>query len=145
MCVEQQLQSRNTSQSDSSSAGETMSPKISMESFIEPIQAALRCTDDGGMTSAIGFPNRVTRIGFFVLHTCSKSERHFALNCEIATSCIWLTFYTIVEKNDQFWDTSSTHCQDWRVDCARLRRWPGTESNRRRQPFQGCSLPFTSA
>ena len=23
--------------------------------------------------------------------------------------------------------------------------WPGTESNRRRQPFQGCSLPFVSS
>ena len=40
------------------------------------------------MTSAIGFPNRVTRIGFFVLRTWSSKARHFALNSEMATSRI---------------------------------------------------------
>jgi len=33
-------------------------------------------------------PKRVIRIGFFVLHTRFKSARHFALNSEMAISCI---------------------------------------------------------
>src|SRR5689334_22355133 len=30
---------------------------------------------------------------------------------------------------------------DFDVSTLALRWWPGTESNRRRQPFQGCALP----
>src|SRR5262249_23922512 len=65
-----------------------ISPTISIESFIEPIQLTRPSTREGGMTSAIGLPKRVTRIGFLVLQTCSKRDRHVALNSEIATSCI---------------------------------------------------------
>jgi hypothetical protein len=88
MSIEEPLQSRNTSQWHFSSAGEMISPTISMESFIEPIQVARGSTDEGGITSAIGFPKRVTRMVFFVLSTCCSSERHFALNWEMLTSCI---------------------------------------------------------
>src|SRR5262249_47486789 len=38
------------------------------------------------MTSAIGFPRRTMRMGFFVLDTSSRIARHFALNSEIAIS-----------------------------------------------------------
>src|SRR5450755_1006792 len=81
--VQQKLQSRNTSQSDSSLAGDTMSPRISILPFIDPIQSRGR-TGATGTTSATGFPKRVIRIGFLVFWTCSRSERHFALNSEIA-------------------------------------------------------------
>jgi hypothetical protein len=74
MSIEEPLQSRNTSQWHFSSAGEMISPTISMESFLEPIQVARGSTDEGGITSAIGFPKRVTRMGFFVLRTCCSSE-----------------------------------------------------------------------
>ena len=61
-----------------------MSPTISIESFMESIKAARPWTDAGGITSAMGFPNRVTRIGFFVLETSASSAKHLALNSEIA-------------------------------------------------------------
>ncbi len=32
-------------------------------------------------------------------------------------------------------------CKRW--DEGTLEWWPGTESNRRRQPFQGCALPLS--
>src|SRR5271165_4971188 len=82
-----------------------MSPAISMESFMDPIQAARPCTNAGGMTSAIGFPNRVTRMGFFVFETCSSSARHLALNSEIATSCMvypWTTILDHGHDNSQY-------------------------------------------
>src|SRR6266851_862795 len=86
MSVQQKPQSRRTSHSPSSVAGEIMSPKISTESFIDPIQADRSCTDDGGITSATGVPWRVMQIGFLVLRTRSSTARHFALNSEIAIS-----------------------------------------------------------
>src|SRR6266851_5971585 len=86
MSVQQKPQSRRTSHSPSSVAGEIMSPKISTESFIDPIQADRSCTDDGGITSATGVPWRVMQIGFLVLRTRSSMARHFALNSEIAIS-----------------------------------------------------------
>src|SRR5579863_4297614 len=66
--VEQQSQSRSTSQSLSSPAGPTMSPRISISCFIDPIHFAAG-SGDGGKTSATTFPRRVTRIGFFVFST----------------------------------------------------------------------------
>src|ERR1700719_1534832 len=88
MSVQQKPQSRRTSHSLSSFAGETMSPKISTESFIDPIQADRSWTDDGGITSATGVPWRVMQIGFLVVRTRSSTARHFALNSEIAISSI---------------------------------------------------------
>src|SRR5260370_35778040 len=81
--VQQQLQSRRTSHSSSSFAGEMISPRISMESFMEPIQAARSTTGAGGMTSATGLPWRVMRRGFLVLLTCSSNAKNLALNSEI--------------------------------------------------------------
>src|SRR5258708_22456623 len=86
MGVQQQLQSRRTSHSSSSFAGEMISPRISMESFMEPIQAALSTTGAGGMTSATGLPWRGMRRGFFVLLNFSSNAQHVALNSEIETS-----------------------------------------------------------
>src|ERR1700694_5228926 len=93
--VEQQFQSRRTSHSFSSLAGEMMSPTISKECFIDPIQDERSSTEVGGTTSATGFPKRVTRIGFFVERTRSITARHFALNSEMAISCmafLWWSF-----------------------------------------------------
>src|SRR5277367_6430811 len=86
--IEQQSQSRLTSHSSSSFAGDTMSPRISNVPFIDPIQAARSSTAVGGTTSATGLPNRVMRIGFLVARTCSSTARHLALNSEMAISCI---------------------------------------------------------
>src|SRR5260370_24850713 len=86
--VQQQFQSRRTSHSLSSLAGETMSPTISKECFIDPIQDERSSTEVGGTTSATGFPKRVTRIGFFVERTRSSTARHLALNSEMLISCI---------------------------------------------------------
>src|SRR5258708_15045425 len=84
MSVQQKPQARRTSDSHSSFAGEPMSPKISTESFIDPIQADRSGTDDGGITSATGVPWRVMQIGFLVLRTRSSTARHFAFNSGIA-------------------------------------------------------------
>src|ERR1700675_2719509 len=84
----QQYQSRRTSHSFSSLAGETISPPISKDCFIDPIHDELSSTEVGGTTSASGFPNRVMRIGFFVERTRSITARHFALNSEMVISFI---------------------------------------------------------
>src|SRR6267143_99251 len=84
--IEEELQSRRTSHSASSAAGEIISPRISMRSFIEPIQAERSLTDEGGTTSATGLLWRVMRRGFLVLLTCSSNAKHLALNSEIETS-----------------------------------------------------------
>ena len=71
--VKQQSQSRRTSHSFSSFAGDTISPRISKVPFIDPIQALRSSTAVGGTTSATGLPNRVMRIGFFVARTRSST------------------------------------------------------------------------
>src|SRR5260370_37279813 len=86
--VQQQLQSRRTSHSSSSFAGEMISPRISIESFMEPIQAARSTTGAGGMTSATGLPWRVIRRSFFVFFTCLTHAQPFAFNIPIDTSSI---------------------------------------------------------
>src|ERR1700674_518471 len=96
MRVQQQFQSRRTSHSFSSLAGETISPTISKGCLIDPIHDDRSSTEVGGTTSATGFPKRVTRIGFFVERTRSSTARHLALNSEMAISCIaflWWSFY----------------------------------------------------
>src|ERR1035437_4091864 len=87
VCVKQQSQSRRTSHSSSSVAGETMSPVILIEFFIDPIQALRSSTAVGGTTSATGLPKRVMRMGFLVERTRSITARHLALNSEMAISC----------------------------------------------------------
>src|SRR5437868_8286758 len=98
--IKQQSQSRRTSHSSSSFAGDTMSPRISNVPFIDAIQALRSSTVVGGTTSATGLPNRVIRIGFFVARTCSSRARHLALNSEMAISSItfplWSFYHTMV-------------------------------------------------
>src|SRR5208282_1170037 len=81
-------------------AGETMSPLILIEFFIDPIHDERSSTEVGGTTSATGFPKRVTRIGFLVERTRSSTARHLALNSEMAISCmpfpLWSLYYTMV-------------------------------------------------
>src|SRR5277367_3080626 len=96
VCVQKQSQSRLTSHSSSSFAGDTMSPRISNVPFIDPIQAARSSTAVGGMTSATGLPTRVIRTGFYVARTCSSTARHLALNAEMAISCISLLVVTLL-------------------------------------------------
>src|SRR5260370_28238669 len=86
--VQQQSQSRRTSQSSSSVAGEMMSPRVSPDPCIEPIHDARSSTTLGGTISAMGLPRRVMRSGFLVLRTRSSKARHLALNSEMATSSI---------------------------------------------------------
>ena len=62
-----------------------MSPRILLLPFIEPIQSRL-LAGEGGATSAMGRPRRVTRIGCFVFCTSSRIGKHLALNSEIAIS-----------------------------------------------------------
>jgi hypothetical protein len=73
-------------QSLSSTAGATMSPTISMVPAIPPSQSPELAVGEGGTTSATGLPNRVTRIGLFVLRTRSSNVKHLALNLEMAIS-----------------------------------------------------------
>src|SRR5580704_1887602 len=68
--------------------GEIMSPVISIRSAMEPIQSFSSESIDGGITSAMSLPRRVTRRGVFVLFTSSSNDKHFALNSEIAISRI---------------------------------------------------------
>src|SRR5215470_8032447 len=86
--VEQKFQSRRASTSSRSITGETMSPRILMEFRMDPNRAARSTTRAAGTTSATGLPWRVMRMGCFVFSTRSRSARHFALNTEMATSCM---------------------------------------------------------
>lgn len=61
-----------------------MSPVIFPVPTIIPSQLAGRSGTGGGITSAIGFPKRVTNTGFRVLRTCSKTDKQVALNFETA-------------------------------------------------------------
>lgn len=60
-----------------------MSPNILTEPFIDSIHSARSWTADGGITSAIGIPRRVTQIGMRVFWTRPSTARHLALNSEI--------------------------------------------------------------
>src|SRR6266436_4200195 len=86
--VEEKFQFFRASIASVSMTGETISPTISILSDMEPIQLRSSASEDAGMTSAIALPRRVTRSGVLVLLTSSNNDRHFALNSEIATSCI---------------------------------------------------------
>ena len=83
--IEEQFQSRRASMSFSSMTGDTMSPTMSIVSFMEPIQPFSPGSGDGGTISATGLPQRVIRRGFLVWRTCSSSARHLALNSEMTT------------------------------------------------------------
>ena len=76
-----------------------MSPTILPVPAMLPSQLAGRFGGGGGPISAIGFPKRVTRIGFFVFRTCSKTDRHVALNFEIAISS--MPICTMVKDHGQ--------------------------------------------
>src|SRR5258708_15811745 len=119
--VQEELQSRRTSHSFSSFAGEMMSPTISMESFIEPIQEARSTTAVGGMTSATGFPKRVTRMGVRVRRTVSSSARHLALNSEMETSFMRNPIVTMLyhgQNNSQFIARSKLQAEPLEMKCS---------------------------
>ncbi len=63
-----------------------MSPAMRPWPRIEPGQVVGRAAARGGMTSASGFPNRVTRKGRPVRRTRSSAARQVALNFETAIS-----------------------------------------------------------
>src|SRR6266567_959810 len=90
--VQENPQSRRTSQSSGSLAGEIMSPRILTSPLIDPIQS-LVAVGDGGTTSATGFPRRVTRTACLVFCTSSRIARHFALNSEMAISLMTTKWY----------------------------------------------------
>src|SRR5438270_12542816 len=73
--------------------GATMSPRIFISPFMEPIHFTVEAVGDDGTTSATGFPKRVIRIGRWVLRTLSSSARHFALNSEMAISSMTCRLY----------------------------------------------------
>src|SRR5580704_3833068 len=91
MGVQQKFQSRRASISSRSMTGETMSPRIWMESRIDPNKAARSTIGTVGTTSATGLPCRVMRMGVLVFSTRSRMAKHLALNSEIAISCMGLT------------------------------------------------------
>ena len=82
--------------------GPTMSPRIFPVSAIHPNCLPDAFPGDGGITSATGSPNLVTRIGLRVLRTCSRIPRHLALNSEMATSFIE-SDCTMVNDHGQSW------------------------------------------
>src|SRR5271168_2441179 len=81
--------SRPASQSDSSPIGPTISPKISMVPIPPPIRM-VRLAIPGGLISATAWPKRVTRMGWPVLRTRSRTARQVALNFEMAISSMAL-------------------------------------------------------
>src|SRR5258707_10143564 len=81
--IKKQFHELRTSQSSSSFAGEMMSPTIRPVPSMDPIHCFFFGFAVGGTTSATGSPNRVTRIGFRVLPTRSKTPRHVGLKFEI--------------------------------------------------------------
>jgi hypothetical protein len=56
---------------------------------MSPIQLARRFGGGGGPICATGLPKRVTKMGFFVFRTCSRTDRQVALNFEIAIFVPW--------------------------------------------------------
>ena len=61
-----------------------MSPTIVAVPAKQPIQCAGRGGAGGGKTSATGSPRRVTKIGFLVLRTRSRTVKQVALNADIS-------------------------------------------------------------
>ena len=76
-----------------------MSPTISILPSIEPIQSATGGIE-GGVTSAMGLPLRVTWTGRFVLCTSSRMAKHFALN-SAAETCFMTIHITMVISGGQ--------------------------------------------
>src|ERR1700680_3878602 len=74
--VQQQLHYRAASQSSSLEIGPTMSPMISAVPAIEPNPPERRFDLGGGVTWAIGTPNRVTSTGLRVLRTRSITDTY---------------------------------------------------------------------
>jgi hypothetical protein len=74
--------------------GPLMSPETSRESFMHPSQE-VGFAWRGGITSATGCPNRVTRTGAPVRRTSSSTARHVALNLEIAISRMFHLYHSL--------------------------------------------------
>src|SRR5580700_3028713 len=94
--VKKKLQCFSASIESMSITGETTSPTISTLPDREPIQLLSSPALEAGTTSAIAFPRRVTRSGVFVLFTSSSSDRHLALNLEMAISRIGFFFPPLI-------------------------------------------------
>lgn len=82
--VEQEPQSPRTSQSLSSAAGDTMSPRMRPEPAADPSQPRSCDGWEGGTISAMGAPLRVTNTGRPVCRTSSSTARQVALNLDMA-------------------------------------------------------------
>ena len=76
-----------------SATGEMMSPRISALPFMHPTGLVALRAGSGGLTSAIGSPCLVTRMGFPVSRTFRSSSRQVALNFEMLTSSIGKSYY----------------------------------------------------
>src|SRR5450631_2245398 len=116
MCVQQEPHSLSTSQS-LPPIGETMSPRISPVPAAEPSQSSRPCSCEGAVTSAIGSPRRVIKMGTPVRRTFSSMERHRALNTEIATFSITSNIY----YGQRPWSTTMVNCRP-----VRRRWWPAS-------------------
>src|SRR5260370_16867381 len=91
-----------------------ISPTISMESFMEPIQEGWARRAEGGTNAATGFPKRVARRGVRVRRTVSSKPRHLALNSEMETSFIRSRIVTILyhgQNNSQSIFRNKLHAQ----------------------------------
>ena len=79
--IEKQFQSRSVSISFSSMTGDTMSPMMSIVSFMKPIQLFCPASGEGGTISATGLPKRMTRVGFSLAHRFEQ-RKALGLNSE---------------------------------------------------------------
>jgi hypothetical protein len=77
-----------TSHSTKSPVGDVKSARILPVPRKLPIQFRGRGAGVGGITSAMGLPNRVTHKGCPVLRTRSSVARHVALNLEMGIVCM---------------------------------------------------------
>src|SRR5207248_11060003 len=91
--IQKNSQSRRTSQSSGSLAGDTISPTIFILPFMNPIQSFGASLGDAGPNSATGLPNLVIRTRCLVFWTSSTMARHLALNSEIAISLMVIRYY----------------------------------------------------
>jgi hypothetical protein len=92
MRVEQELHS-SISQCTMLLVGSMRSPVILPACASLPIQSSFKEPGVGGMISAMGLPNRVTRIGRPVLRTRSSVARQVALNFEIGIESMRRAYY----------------------------------------------------
>jgi hypothetical protein len=96
MGIEQQLHAPSASQSEGSEAGLIISPRISPVPAKEPSHVGDTAGGGGGTTCAMGSPFRSTKIGFFVRFTFASKAKQVALNSDMDTSSIPVTFFRLM-------------------------------------------------